>query len=397
MNQPVNTTAPAAPAPAAAPSMPSTPMASNAPGVMTPDDIFAEFSRKIGLQEDENMDDLSQARRYEDTSAQDLYDRYNSKDKETVEEEEASQTNQMLDGETEENIMDPVETEADDKPFEYKFKGKIGNQDKEFTFKSQEHLNKALTKAFVADKVYERYQSLKSEFDQAQEHIKFSKEFDEMVGKDPTHVLEAIVEDMDEKVLEQWLLTKAEELSRDPKQRTLEKRLKHAEMLEKKFEEMERQREELSQQRVRSAQEADNHVVAAWREGVLARAQSRIPEQHHAIVKDVLQSTLLEGSQRRKNNETVSVKTLDAIFTRRMRPILELIKAREADPKTVQREVGRAIENKKQEGLSRVQQATQSLQGRTQTRRKSDGDEDISGMFDDLINQAGRGRLKMRG
>lgn len=368
---------------------------SNNSGIMTPDEIFAEFERKIGLSDDSQMNDFSRAKKYEDKSIEDMYASLeNQTQNEQENETQESQDNSEADTQNSEGIEESQETvEPEFKP--YTFTGKVGNQDKTIQFNTPEQLNRAIQKAVVAEKVYKDYKALKQNVDTYKEGYEFSQRFDTLVSKEPAKLLNAITEEMGEDALKQWILQKAEYLARPAQEREIERKLAEAEELRQQMEEMKQEREMIKQQRLQSAQEADKHVVKAWGEGLLSKIATRFPEQYHGIFEKELRSTLLEGRHRRSSGETITIKTLDSIFARNVKPIIELIAAKKVDNKTINREVGKAIQSKKQDGLGRVQQAARSMQASNQTKRPA-GDVDIGQLFDSLISGAERGQVKMR-
>lgn len=377
----MNNVAPAAP-------VASAPVDLSNDGVNSAKDIFAEFERKLGYSQDEQMDDLSKAKKYEDKSVEDLYGEFNGE--KTGEE--------LVDGAKEgENVQQTQQTE--EKPsdeFKYEFKGKVGSQEKELAFNNKQELDNWIKKGYVADVLYTKNKELQQQVAEAQQYKEgheFAQRFDKMVAENPQKVLEAIIEDMDEGVLSQWLIEKAEHLSRDPKEREYERRLKEAEMIKQQMAEMRAEREQIEQQRVQSAQEADRYAVQTWGESILGKVKTSLPEEHYPIMEDVLRSSLLEGKHMQANGEVVTIKTLDKIFARRAKPLIDLIKARGVNQSTVNAKVGETIAGKKQDGLSRIQQATSSAQRSSKPPME---DANISKMFDSLIDGVSAGRYKMR-
>lgn len=377
----MNNVAPAAP-------VTSAPVDLSNDGVNSAKDIFAEFERKLGYSQDEQMDDLSKAKKYEEKSVEDLYGEFNGE--KTGEE--------LVDGAKDGENLQQTE-QAEEKPaeeFKYEFKGKVGSQEKELAFNNKQELDNWIKKGYVADVLYTKNKELQQQVADAQQYKEgheFAQRFDKMVAENPQKVLEAIIEDMDESVLSQWLIEKAEHLSRDPKEREYERKLKEAEMIKQQMAEMRAEREQIEQQRIQSAQEADRYAVQTWGESILGKVKTSLPEEHYPIMEDVLRSSLLEGKHMQANGEVVTIKTLDKIFARRAKPLIDLIKARGVNQSTVNAKVGETIAGKKQDGLSRIQQATSSAQ---RSSKPPSEDANISKMFDQLIDGVSTGRYKMR-
>lgn len=391
---PQQTSAPA-PQTAPAPAPTQTNSFKQPDGVFTPDDIFSEFSKKLGLDSDMTQD-FSNTKKYEDRSIQDLYDQMG--------EPQNDQNQQENNGETEnpdhtnmQGIQSETQQPEPEKDFAYEYSGKIGDEEKQIQFKSKEQLDRAITKALVADKIYKQYKEIQAKIPDLEASHAYAQRIDEMIEKEPLTLLDTIMEDIDEEMVKEWLIQKAEHYSRPQKDREIERKLKQAELLERKMAAIEQREKELEQKRIESAREADRHTVQAWGDGLMAKVRTRIPEEYFPMMKDVLQSTLLEGKNRRNNNETVTIKTLDSIFARRAKPIIELISMakKSGTGKTIQAEVGRAIDSKKQEGLARVQQAASGLQQK-QAGTKPNRDFNVSEVFDDLIQGVGSGRYRMK-
>jgi hypothetical protein len=382
-----------APAPQTAPA--PAPMQTNSfkqpDGVYTPEDIFTEFSQKLGLGSDLEQD-FSNTKQYDDRSIQDLYDQMGEPKQENSGETENSEDSSNMQG----TELKPEQVQPE-KDFSYEYNGKIGDEEKQIQFKNKEQLDRAISKALVADKIYKQHKELQARIPELEASHAYAQRIDEMIEKEPLNLLDTIMEDMDEETVKDWLIAKADHYSRPSKEREIERKLKHADLLQRKLEAVEQREAELEQRRIESAREADRHTVQSWGDGLMSKVRTRIPEEYFPMMKDVLQSTLLEGKNRRNNNENVTIKTLDSIFARRAKPIIELIglAKKSASGKTVQAEVGRAIDSKKQDGLNRIQQATSSM-NQKQAGTKPNREFNVSEVFDDLIEGVGTGRYRMR-
>lgn len=396
-------TAPQTSAPAPQTSSAPAPQTSSAPvrssgikqpeGVYTPEDIFSEFSRKIGLESDISQD-FSNAKKYEDKSIQDLYDHMGDSGDEppaATEKPAAQESDPRLPG-----TLDESEAAAD-KEFAYEYTGKIGDEEKQIQFKSREQIDRAITKALVAEKIYKQHKELQARIPDLEASHAYAQRIDEMIEKEPLTLLDTIMEDLDDETVKDWLIAKADHYSRPVKDREIDRKLRQADILQKKLDALEQREAQLEQRRTESAAEADRHTVQSWGDGLMAKVRTRIPEEYFPVMKDILQSSLMEGRQRRDAKEAVTIKTLDSIFARRAKPIIELINAakKAGSGKTIQAEVGRAIDSKKQEGLNRVQQAAASM-GQRQQATKPNKEFSVSEVFDDLISGVGTGRYRMR-
>ena len=257
-------------APASAPSTSSAPAPLSNDGVNSVDDIFADFSRSVGLDPASQGNSLENSKKYEERSVQDLYDDLDSKPEEGKDGEPSTDATQQTDT----NNTDQIVADAS-KPFEYEFKTTIGDQETAINFKSKEQLDAALKKAVVADKIYDRYKKQGEELKTYKASHEFAQRFDELMEKSPTAILDSILEDMSEADQSKYLIAKAEYLSIDPRQREFDKRMKEAEATKAQLAHITAEQERLQQQRVKASQEADNHVVQSWGEGLMAKAQAR--------------------------------------------------------------------------------------------------------------------------
>lgn len=357
-------------------------------GIPSTGDIFAELDRKLGM--NEPTQDLSKAKMVE-TRPGTLEDLMNlGEDSEEAVTEAAPVA-------TDSEATESVEAEPEAAPVNYRFKNKVGDKDYDFEIKSQEHLDRIVKKAIASDTVWKDHQALQREIAPLREAKAYMDRFESMLDENPANVLGTIADEMPEEALKDWLISKAQELSQPKEQRDIQKKLKQAELLERKFAALEAREAEMEQRRVQQARESDKKAVDSWQETWRQKLSAKVPEQYVDLVNDQLYNSLREAKERRSQGETVSLKTLDQIFAKKMRPVLALIDPKGGMAGQVDREVGKAMDSKRQQNLSRVQQmaASQARPAQTKTKMQQMLDKgDMSGIFDAFAEGVGSGRIK---
>jgi hypothetical protein len=385
--------APAAPAPAAAPA-PSSSGFKQPEGAHSAHDIFSEFEQKLGWKEEQGPD-FSDAREWKDGNIEEMIENYGKEEVDPTTGETPDREPQVdMDG----NPAETQQTEEDSDKFEYDFEDEIGGKQHKIQFKSKEQLNTAIKKAIVADRLYKQTKELKAEIESYTQDREFARNMDDYLENRPMELLDMVIEDLPEEDVKNWLLAKAEWYGQDQEVRRQAQIQKENELLRRKLAAIEESEQRIAESRRQAAMEADRHVVQAWGSGVLSKMKSRIPEQYHGMVEKELRSTLLEARHRQSQNENVDVKTLDKIFTRNMRPLLELIQEK-ASKRVVDSEVGRVLNEKKQQNLARVQSAaSQAMSRGNQTPRMSkELEENPAKIFDYLIEGIDKGKYRLKG
>lgn len=369
------------------------PVSAPAPG-LNPDavnsshDIFAELDRKMGLS-DEPTQDFSQTKKMEERpgTVEDLMGLGGD-------EEGAPEATSTPDEST--STDESVATEEPAAPaVNYKFKGKVGDKEYAFDVNSPEHMDRIIRKAIASDAVWKDHQKLRVEAEELRNHKAYLDRFESMLENSPEEVLHTIADEMGEEKLKEWLISKANDLSQPKEHRDLQKRLKQAEMMERKLAAIEAREAQIEEKRIQSARTNEQQSVKTWQDTWRQKLSAKIPEQYVDLVDDQLYNSIREAKERRANNETVTLKTLDQILARKMKPVLALINSTSGN---TDREVGRALDTKKQQNLSRIQQAASSQapapKAKTRMQQMIDSG-DISGIFDAFGEGVGSGRIKL--
>lgn len=379
-----------APAPTSAPvSAPtSTPAFKQPEGAMSPDEIFREFEAQL----EEKAPDFSQARKYDDRTPEEILNAFD--DPSQSEEQEVEQVDPTTGPSADEQAMEPKDSESE---FAYEFEGDVGGKNYKINFKSPEQINNAIKKAIVADQLYKKTQTLETQLQEMAPYKEFSDQMDHYLENDPKGLMDLIIEDLPEEDVKEWLIAKAEWYGQDKEVRRQAMLEKENELLRRKFQAIEEADKRLEEKRRMAAVEADKHVLQSWGSGVMSKMKARIPESYHGIIERELNNSVLEAKYLQNSGQDVNVKTLDRIFARNMRPILELIQEK-SNTKTVNSQVAKIVQEKKNQNLARVQGAASQAQSRVNqtSKLRSEVEENPTKMFDLLLKGMEEGRIRMK-
>ena len=385
-------------APAAASAAPSTPSSSvgsstlpSNSGVKSPSDIFADLERQMGLGESAEHRP-GEAQQYRDG---------NDKDLETLGGESEGDDVGLHDGATQDPGTEEVDagtTEEEPQFPAYKFEGKIGDKDYAFEIRDQDHLDKIVTRAIHAERLYQQNKELQPKMKELQELKDYREQFDLLASESPHDLMDLIVEDMDEEQVKSWIMKTAEHLSKPKEIRDTERRLKNAELLERKLEMIQQREEQVRNMRRQAMQEADKKAIQTWQDGWVRKTATKIPEQYLDIVKDRLYDTRREARERQENGETISLKSLDRIFARKMKPVLDLINSGKG---RVTQEVGKTLDQKRAQNVDKMRAAasshlTSGTKPQTRMQRHTEGG-NVFGMFDEIMSGLDSGRIRIKG
>ena len=359
--------------------------------------MFADMEKLLGLDSEDipNLTEAQSSRAATEDDFLSLGDEEGAEDASTA--DDTSTKSSEEDRSIEEAKPDIEEGNKTSFPT-HKFNKEIGGKQYDFDIKSPEQLNSIVSKAIVADQVYSKYQSLKEEAEILRSDRAVLDNIDRMLESDPHSLLDNLTEGLDDDVVRQWIIQKAEELNQDPQQRAIQRKLKEHEVLKAKMDSLIAEKEAIEQSRRNAALESDKHTVGAWLDGKRSLLAAKVPEKYMSLVEDQMKYVMLEARDRTRRKETVTIKTLDSMLTQKIKPILELIE-RDKPTRDVNREVGKATQSKKEQSLSRIQSSTSQRQPQSnQTNMKkivANKDNPI-GIFDEILKGMDSGRLHLR-
>jgi hypothetical protein len=386
-----------APAPTA-PTAPAAPAAPAAPQEYTStDDLFAAAEEHFGLSD--KMPDYSNAKEYKDGTLDDLLDTEEAdrvEDPTTGESEEGEATEQNTEEGSSEDLLDSVK-EDEGKPL-YEFKGKIGNKERQLTIKTPEQMDRVIQRAMISEELYKRNQQKDELLGQYKPQAEAMDRLDELIERDPLRVARSIIEDLPEAQLKDWLIEVADWVSRPDHVKQLEKAEKRAQEAERVAEMNRKHIEEMNNRTKQAAQQADRHTVQAWSYGIMERVKARIPEQYHGMINQQLENTLEIARARQSRGEDITIKSMDQYFKAQVKPLIDLINSR-SNKDAVNKEVGRVMADKRQNGLAKVQNMAGKAQPTTADKRKQidkELEQDPMKIFDYLDRQIASGKASFR-
>ena len=385
------TNVPATPTPSAAPA-PAAPAPTS--DALSTDDLFSQYEQSIGL--NDKMPNYSDAKQYKDGTVEDLLDAAGEDYQEDPTTGEAKDEEAAPTDENATDLLDSVKQD-DDKPI-YEFKGEIGGKERQLSIKTPEQMDRVVKRAMISDELYKRNQQKDEIISQYKPQAEAMNRLDELIEKNPMHVAKSIVEDLPEEDLKNWLMEMADWVSRPDHVKQLEKVERRAveaeriaEMNHKHIEDMQRRRQE-------AAVEADRHTVQSWSYGIMEKVTARIPEAYHGMMKQQLENTLEIARARQSRGDEITIKWMDQHFRGQAKPLVDLINSR-SNKEAVNKEVGRVMADKRQNGLQRVQNlATNAQPSNADKRRKIDKEleEDPLKIFDYLDKQISMGRATLK-
>lgn len=383
------------PAPASAPSASSVPASSGYQDPYadtSPDAIFGDLRKQLGLDTDDSVQIDDPHTMVHEGSEEDLFGL--GAEEEATESPTTTEENQLTEDTSAAETVEEPAYEVD-----YAYEGKVGNEEVKLHIKSREQMDNIIARAVHYGKLADSYKTLRKEIEPLREHSKQLEFMDQQLREKPLEFINNVIEDMPDEQVREWLLQVATEYGKSAQEREVSKKLRQAELTQRQMEMIQKQQEQLERQRIQAAREADKHTVRAWADGILTRSKARIPEQFHDIVNQQLKFALMEGKEQRNKGQDVSVQTLNSIFQRNMAPYMKLISGSAKDnAKAVEKEVGKAVQQKREQSLQRVQSIASKAQPTNQqkTRMQVAAEEsDVGGMFDEIIRGVKSGRIRI--
>jgi hypothetical protein len=357
--------------------------------------MFADMEKLLGL-ESEEMPNLTESQSGRAATEEDFLGLGDEEgDGESTDDTAAESIKE--DGSSTENR--PANEKGNKTDFtKHKFSQEIDGKQYDFDISTPEQLNTIVSKAIVADKVYSNYQALKKETDVLRKDRESLDNIDNMLEKDPHRLLNIFTEDLDDEVVRQWIMAKAEELNQDPQQRDTQKKLKNYAALQAKMDALTEREAALVEDRRKAAMDADRHTVGSWLDGKRSLLGSKVPEKYMSLIEDQMKYVMMEARDKTRRKEVVTVKTLDAMLNLKIKPILELI-SQDKPTRNVDREVGQATQSKKEQNLSRIQSSTSQRQpaaNQTGMKRLIADQDNPVGIFEEVLKGMDQGRLKLR-
>jgi hypothetical protein len=285
--------------------------------------------------------------------------------------------------------------ETQDGPL-YQLKTKIGDEDVEFDFDTQEELDNMLTRGFQAGKVYQAYEKLKEE----NQSLSMAKEklaaFDSLIENTPERAFDLIAEEMiangKEEQIKQWIIRQADYLSKSAEEKAQIAKMRDYERTQEQLLAHQRAIQQIEAQKKQAIVESEFQQMQSWAQSSLAKYASKFPED----MKPWLQGTIrdLLALNRAQGNGDVSFEDLSRQLHAKLRPIMTSTQS-----KRVAAEVGKATDQRKAENLSKAQSVVS--RGQPPTSNKTEGIDDFIrkgdaiGLSKFLTDSVNSGRLRI--
>jgi hypothetical protein len=273
------------------------------------------------------------------------------------------------------------------------FNGKVFGEDQVHEFKTEEELNKVITKGLAAPKLHQAYKQLRNEVNELKGRAEYGENLQAMAKEDPKGLLDLVAEDLiSEDILAEWVHDRYTQFSQlaklTPEQRAERQRVKEAERI---IEERKLQRQEADRiVKEREALKADKEKkdFELWRGSELTKWTQKIPKEHGESVNTALRAVVAMAKTRLDNGEKVSFKQMTSDLEKFLAPLVN-----SKSPAQMRREQGKAMETKKNASTAALQGAT-----RTGTPAKAPpaGPKKPEDVFDWAMKRVASGHAKLK-
>jgi hypothetical protein len=343
---------------------------SSTTAVPTTNDLFDGFADKIGLGNKEHD---------ENAFGQDEYNNNEPSDSETIEEYE-----QNLEPEKQ------AETEDDNLPL-YVFKEKLGDREIELNIENKEQLDHYLKRAAIAPEIFKENKQLRTEVATYKERAADADEFDRMVAEEPVEILNAIIEDMNEEKLAEWVKDLSQNLQQSAEQKEYFRKLRQAEYVLRQQERQQQQQQQFEQKRLQAIEQENIKQVQNWRQNEFQKWSSKLPAETHAILSDMIDDQLAYASRLANEGHDVDLITLTNRLARYANTIA-------GSQKSINKKVGQATQAARQQATNKLQASTNRMNaGRNQNGAGSSAYKNTDDMWADLIRKVGSGEVRVKG
>ena len=334
--------------------------------VSTTDDLFRGFEDKMGLTNKE-FD--------ENAFGQDEYNEPSNS--ETIEEYE-------------QNLQPDKAAEEDDGLPLYVFKETVGDREIELNIENKEQLDHYLKRAAIAPEIFKENKQLKTEVATFKERAADADEFDRMVAEEPVEILNAIIEDMNEDQLTEWVKDLSAHLQQSAEQKEYFRKLRQAEYVLRNQERQQQQQQQFEQKRMQAIEQENIKQVQNWRQNEFQKWSNKLPAETHAILSDMIDDQLAYASRLANEGQDVDLITLTNRLARYANTIA-------GSQKSINKKVGQATQAARQQATNKLQASTNRMQaGRQANSAGVPQYKDTDSMFDDLIRKVGTGEIRVK-
>ncbi len=285
---------------------------------------------------------------------------------------------------------EPAETpdEDDGKPL-YIYEAKVGDNDVKLIVENKEQLDHYLKRAAVAPEIFKENKQLRTEIGQYKERASDADEFDRMAREDPLTLLDVIAEDLTDDQLTQFVQGLSSKLQQTQEQRAMDQKLRQAELIIRQNEMLTQREQRLQQQQAASIEAENVKQIQNWRASEFNKWADKIPKEHHAVLDDMIESTLLYASKQADAGIDVDLVSLTNRLSRFANSIV-------GTQKSINKKVGQATQAARQQATSKLQASTNQAQVSRNSGASVPQYKGTDDMFSDLIRKIGSGSVRLK-
>lgn len=230
---------------------------------------------------------------------------------------------------------------------------------KTHTFHDEATLNKALERSNSATKMAEAYKALKAESAKNQIHLENYREIDNLMRNNPRELLDLITEDMDDSVVESYLLDKAQyfRMPEDQRKQVRDQRAAQNVLTEQRAQAAAKERARAAA--AEQARNADESAVGAWIDSNFEKWAPKVPPEYKGFLDRQIKLLLQEAKLKLDSGHEIYLQDMSNELESLLRPLLA-----KTSPQRMAKERGAAADVARRDAVSRVQNAASPQAGR---------------------------------
>lgn len=230
---------------------------------------------------------------------------------------------------------------------------------KTHTFHDEAALNKALERSNSATKMAEAYKALKAESTKNQIHLENYREIDNLWRNNPRELLDLITEDMDDKVIESYLMDKAQyfRMPEDQRKQVRDQRAAQNILTEQRAQAAAKERARAAA--AEQARNADESAVGAWIDSNFEKWAPKVPPEYRGFLDRQIKLLLQEAKLKLDGGQQIYLQDMSNELESLLRPLLA-----KTSPQKMAKERGAAADVARRDAVSRVQNAASPQAGR---------------------------------
>ncbi len=235
----------------------------------------------------------------------------------------------------------------------------VDSSGKTHSFKDEAALNKALERSNSATKMAEAYKALKAESAKNQIHLENYKEIDNLWRNNPRELLDLITEDMDDGVIESYLIDKAQyfRMPEDQRKQVRDQRAAQNILTEQRAQAAARERARVAA--AEQARNADESAVGAWIDSNFERWAPKVPAEYRGFLDRQIKLLLQEAKLKLDGGQQIYLQDMSNELESLLRPLLA-----KTSPQKMAKERGAAADVARRDAVSKVQNAASPQAGR---------------------------------